>query len=503
MTKKYTIIARDFNSHLTRNYIFTSAFGQYPELLGIPKLILFPFCEKGNLYYFTDLKSWQVCHDALKEKIIKDPAYLEELIDRFLRLGEEYSDWAKRNIFEVDLDGMANEELMKFYLEFYKKQSVLYALGVVIPVLDFQQFSFVEGNLTRILKEKITPEKFQEYYDVFTTPTEFSFSQEQEVHLLTMVSKYNTGEFIHDLIHKEFDEFCSLYKDFCEALEKHTKKYAWVYYVYAGPAYTAKNFFEFIRQDLHQGIEPVQKLQSMKDEQQKIKHVKKMYIKELRLNNFETYIVKMAGKIVWAKPRRKDYQSQIYYYIEKMQKVFAKRLHLSLKQVRFFTPEMIRKGLQYDDDLFDLANQIFEMHVCLLKEDGRVDVKWGQEAQAFKNKYFNKEEEHTPKNEFVGQVAFTGYVRGKIKIINTVDDMQKMKDGDILVSVATTPAIVLAMKKAGAILTDEGGLTCHASIVSRELKKPCIVGFKDITNYLQDGDKVEVDAIKGIVKKIT
>ena len=58
------------------------------------------------------------------------------------------------------------------------------------------------------------------------------------------------------------------------------------------------------------------------------------------------------------------------------------------------------------------------------------------------------------------------------------------------------------MKKAAAIVTDDGGLTCHAAIVARELKTPCVVGTKIATKVLKDGDMVEVDANKGIVKKI-
>ena len=77
-----------------------------------------------------------------------------------------------------------------------------------------------------------------------------------------------------------------------------------------------------------------------------------------------------------------------------------------------------------------------------------------------------------------------------------------MNYGDVLVSVATTPSIVTAMKKAAAIVTDQGGLTCHAAIVSRELGVPCVVGTKIATASLKDGDLVEVDAMKGIVRKL-
>jgi len=77
--------------------------------------------------------------------------------------------------------------------------------------------------------------------------------------------------------------------------------------------------------------------------------------------------------------------------------------------------------------------------------------------------------------------------------------MSKMKQGDILVSIATDPDIVPAMKKAAAIVTEQGGVTSHAAIVSRELKIPCVIGTKIATKVLKDGMEVEVDANKGIV----
>jgi len=98
--------------------------------------------------------------------------------------------------------------------------------------------------------------------------------------------------------------------------------------------------------------------------------------------------------------------------------------------------------------------------------------------------------------------AYSGQAKGRVKIINTAGEMKKMKKGDILVSQATSPELLPAMKMAAAILTNEGGITSHAAIVARELGIPCIVGVKIATKVLHDGDLVEVDADKGIVKII-
>ncbi|MCX6784550.1 MAG: PEP-utilizing enzyme [Candidatus Komeilibacteria bacterium] len=99
-----------------------------------------------------------------------------------------------------------------------------------------------------------------------------------------------------------------------------------------------------------------------------------------------------------------------------------------------------------------------------------------------------------------GSVAFRGNVSGKVRIIRYKKDINKLKVGEILVTDMTSPDFIQALKKAKAIITNEGGLTCHAAIIARELKKPCIVGTKIATQLLKTGDRVEVNADLGLVK---
>ena len=98
--------------------------------------------------------------------------------------------------------------------------------------------------------------------------------------------------------------------------------------------------------------------------------------------------------------------------------------------------------------------------------------------------------------------ACTGRVRGIVKIITSIKQLVKIKEGDILVASMTRPEHLVGMRKAAAIVTDDGGITCHAAIIARELKKPCIIGTKIATKVFKDGDMVEVDANRGIVRKI-
>ena len=106
--------------------------------------------------------------------------------------------------------------------------------------------------------------------------------------------------------------------------------------------------------------------------------------------------------------------------------------------------------------------------------------------------------------EIKGQSASKGNWRGVVKIVIDPEgqEARDFEDGNVLVTSMTRPEFVPLMKKAGAIITNEGGITCHAAIISRELGKPCVIGTKIATKVLKNGDMVEVDADKGIITLI-
>ena len=101
-----------------------------------------------------------------------------------------------------------------------------------------------------------------------------------------------------------------------------------------------------------------------------------------------------------------------------------------------------------------------------------------------------------------GSIAFKGAARGRVRIIQKRAEIKSFQKGEILVSAMTVPDYLPAMKAASAFVTDEGGITCHAAIIAREMKKPCIIGMKIATKVLKNGDLVEVDANRGTVKII-
>ncbi len=140
------------------------------------------------------------------------------------------------------------------------------------------------------------------------------------------------------------------------------------------------------------------------------------------------------------------------------------------------------------------------------------DVEWAIEKDEFyivqtrAVTTFKKEEESNDIDAEIdavillkGQTASKGVASGKVKLIKGMEELEKIKKGDILVTTMTTPDMVPAMQKAAAIVTNQGGLTSHAAIVSRELGIPCIVGTEKATEVLKDDQIVTVHASRAVV----
>ena len=177
-------------------------------------------------------------------------------------------------------------------------------------------------------------------------------------------------------------------------------------------------------------------------------------------------------------------------------------LGLTYEQVLLLTPDEVAK-ISQDRTAVDLSkvlkrNSGFFSTVT----DGDVEiVLHSEQAEYAKLKethlHFDTTQTYT---ELHGVGASPGLVKGKVRLVLSMQNADTFVDGEILVAPETTPSFVPLMRKASAILTGKGGITSHAAIVSRELKKPCIIAIKDVTRILKDGDMVEVDADNGVVR---
>ena len=172
----------------------------------------------------------------------------------------------------------------------------------------------------------------------------------------------------------------------------------------------------------------------------------------------------------------------------------------TLAQIEWYDPESF-KGFLQGKKLSDKELKSRQQFWILKMINGKWKLLLGKDAKDYYAK--NLEEKISSNTQVIkGTTACLGKAKGSIKIVITTEDQKKMNQGDILISPMTTPRLMTAIKKASAIVTDEGGMTAHAAIVSREFNIPCIVGTKVASKVLKDDDVVEVDASKGVVRKL-
>ena len=197
-------------------------------------------------------------------------------------------------------------------------------------------------------------------------------------------------------------------------------------------------------------------------------------LKELLIdfrNNYD-YILYKANEYLHNKAKKilpKEYQEHIKFLF--IEEVFQNKMpSLDLIQKR-------KNGYIFFDNKLELVDNI-----PLWLERKNIVIKLQQDGKIIK-----------------GSVAYSGKKTGKVCQIYTKEDFKKFEKGDILVTTMTTPKFTPILKLAGAIVTDEGGITCHAAIIARELKIPCIIGCKNATEILKNDMIVEVNANEGII----
>ncbi len=145
------------------------------------------------------------------------------------------------------------------------------------------------------------------------------------------------------------------------------------------------------------------------------------------------------------------------------------------------------------------AHYQFPQDIEWAKENGRILIVQTRPVTTIKEMKAAEGEEITAPVLLTGSAASPGVAAGPVKIVHDPSQIDKVMSGDVLVAEMTTPDFVPAMKRAAAIVTDRGGRTAHAAIVSRELGIPCVVGTEAATSTLKDGQIVTVDGSRGRV----
>ncbi len=226
------------------------------------------------------------------------------------------------------------------------------------------------------------------------------------------------------------------------------------------------------------------------------------YATILKINAIDLNYLLMAQRFVYIKDARDDFRRQGVYYAGNLFAEIGRRIGIKSQDTTYLQQhDIISFFSGKNHNLKKFISDRKNGFILYLSQNNQLTCLAGNDMPKALSTFHLITSDEMIK-ELKGAVASKGKATGMVAIIQGVKDLKKVKQGNIIVSVTTHPDYVPAMRKAVAIVTDEGGITSHAAIVSREFGIPCIVGTKNATKFLHDGDKIEVDANEGLVKII-
>ncbi len=370
---------------------------------------------------------------------------------------------AEKEIEKINLPDLNHREFIAVWEKF---QGTLFNFwkNVTIPELaNYSSDKILERELKKCLKNEAEVANAME---ILIAPEKLSFYKKEELALLKTKN-----------------------------IKQHAKKYFWLKNSYAGTEFLDGDYFVARKKKLLPNLKS-----HLKEARTKIQKRKKEWIKKYKPNQ---KIIKIVKAIVMGMEWQDERKADIFVYLHYKNLLIeeaARRLAVTKSDLLNFGTREILEFLE-GKSTATIKKRKNGFAVVIDKE--RMEYLDSKTAKKFWNIYVEEKTFGNVKN-IVGIVVSRGrgVAKGKVKIIINPSERLSFKKGDILVAPMTSPEYIFLMKKAAAVITDTGGITSHAAIVSRELNIPCIIGTKIATKVLHDGDYIEVDAERGMVKVI-
>jgi phosphohistidine swiveling domain-containing protein len=440
------------------------------------------------------------CHDSIDikknskifitefENSLYDEAYFKKLIHGYsagLKAVKKICLNKKFNLF-------SNEELADSYTKVFQALS-LPNPPMLQALYTLYLNDFFDQQLLKALKkgERKDEKLVNETRSFLLTNIELSITDKEEAALYNLRKLYFEN-FKNKGVKKFFNDF-----EMKQKIKKLADDYGWFHMEYAQKPFFYKDYEKHLRETIDDaGIR--QSPLKMKAE---IKKMKRAFFAGHPRSKYLFRLTDVLQKFAFVLDHSKAVVVYERFLASPLFKEISKRLDVSEDELLFLVPpetiDYLIAGKKADKKLIARREK---NRVVLLKKD---KITWfgGKEAGAIIKKYFS--EEKVKKIKFLkGISAYPGKVVGKAVIVKSIFDRQKFKKGDILVTHDGSAELTVFLKEAGAIVNNEGGIICHAAIVAREMKTPCIVGTKSATKFIKDGDLIEVDSDSGIVRKL-
>ena len=437
----------------------------------------------------------------IKEFEKQGAKFLEGVAKKCIKKGSELIDVVKR-LSVLKLSNLDNKKLVSLFLQSHKE----YREFSVFLLLPLSLEKFFDEQVRKIVeKGSIDEKKRVEYHQKLVAPIRYNVSQEENISLLEIASNIEKKG-LKNLFEKEttaiINELREKENTIWTDILIHLEKYSWLQTRwFYGKLLSAEDIVERLKTTVEEN--PSEKLKEMKENPLKVKKETKKIFQELNCTKEEKAFINVVKEYVFLRTYRTDKLNEANYHLMPLLHEAAKRLNIPYDDLLYLTLPEVVESLQKNSISSSINIAQRKKSWALFREGEEVVVFQGEkEVEEFGKQQGFAGQDFSKIREVKGNKAFGGKVTGTAKVILSPAEVGKVQKGDILIAVMTFPSFIVAMEKAAAFVTDEGGILCHAAIVAREMKKPCVIATKIATKVFKDGDLVEVDADKGVVKKL-
>ena len=388
------------------------------------------------------------------------------------------------NIRNKNFDKLTNEQIKNLLMRFLEK---FYRISPFL-MMPLAIESYLEKELDKYLIQKFknNKNKIQDIKSIVLVPSKDNLQIKEQLSIFKLAEEFKRKKKITDNLKKK--------------IKAHADKFGMLGLRYGiGDIWNAKDVMERI--GLLSKSNPKEEynklIQSKKENKEQLEKI----IQELGLNEYIKEVIKVIQNYIFLRTYRTNIMSNSLTVIKPFLERVSERLNIKWNILNYMIlPEVL-------DSLNSRAVSKKTLEETKKRKKGFGSIFINDQYHIFTGKdmekiakLFNLKPKIKKQDIVNGVIASPGKIKGIVRILYSSQDNKKVKRGDILVASMTTPNFVPAMEQAGAFVTDEGGILCHAAIVSREMNKPCIIGTKIATQVLKDGQLVEVDANKGFVK---
>jgi len=408
---------------------------------------------------------------SIRQTLNKNPQKAFVWLKRYQKEISKLIEWIEQ--LPQSLQNADLEKLKKLYQQYEKQIQIVWRWAYLPYLIDdaIEQEINESVNLLKINKRPSDLIRF------FGEPIGFTYHQQEQIELLKIAARIKKTNF----------------KKQNRAIEKHHLKWAWKNsWLYNFRPFTIDALKKEIKNLIQKNPEKILKQIKIAKKAKNLERTRLLIkIKNRRIKNMADILSQYA---LWHS-RKIEELTMLNFKIMPLMRQLAQEFHLPTEQFLEMTPDEVLNG---KIDLKVLNSRIKNTNFVFSNGKRRLLSK-------SEIKKFQKEEVSKPKIKILtGLGAYSGKERGRVFVMRHVkiELFKKFKKGNILVTSMTTTDMTPLVQKAAAIVTDEGGILCHAAIISRELKKPCIIGTKIATRVLRNGDLVEVDANRGYVVRL-